>query len=808
MMFFWQDIRYGLRLLKKNLSFTIATVAVLGLSICATVTIFSVVNSVLLRPLPYRNPERLVGVWGTQPKMDKAPVSPADFLDLDVQAKSFEEMAAYSGQSFNLTTAGDPERVEAAVVSPGFFRVLEMNPIIGRVFTREEAQRGGSRMAVLGESFWERHFGRDARVVGTILTLNNETFEVVGVMPRNFQFPERTDAWLSPRYTVPEPSVVVGADVVALRGVRYLGAIGRMKSGVTVEQAEGEIKVIASRLAQQYPDTNQGNAVRLIPLHEQLIGDMRPSLYALLGAVLLVLLIACSNVANLLIARSITRVKEISIRMALGASRVRITQLLLTESVLLSLIAGVLGLILARWMLDGLMAINPFNLALLSSVTLDGRVLAATFLVSLLTGIGLGLVPVLQSLMADIAGSLKEGGGGSTSGPRRHRMHSTLVIAQITLSFALLTCAGLMLKSFYRLQNVDLGFIPDNILTMQISLPRTLYYEPAKVTAFYDQTLQRIKTLPGVKNVAVISKLPLSGPGVSGEFSIEGRAPVPGEQLLADRRIVSPDYFRVMGIPLGSGRFFSDSDVNHPGLVLINQTAATRFWPAQQAVGQRISVDASGQQWLEVAGVVGDVKSSELTARPKPEIYFPYFQSPWHNMTIVAKLDPAALNSGASFRNAVLSIDKGQPVYNIKTMEQIVNELLAAPRFNVVLLSIFASAALLLTIVGLYGLMVNTVMQRTHEIGIRMALGAQPKDIVRMILTQGVILVLVGLGFGLFLAYALSKSLARLLFTVSAGDVGTYAVVSVLFVLVMLAASLIPARRAGRLNPITAIRQD
>lgn len=807
MRFFLQDIRYSLRLLKNKISFTVATVTVLALSISATVTIFSVVNAVILRPLPYKNPERLVGVWGIQPKIDKAPVSPADFLDWAAQAQSFEEMAAYSGQSFNLKTDGDAERVEGAVVSPSFFRVLEMNPLVGRVFTPEDEQRGGNRTAVLSEGFWDRHFGRDVRVVGTTLTLNNETFEIVGVMPHDFQFPERIDAWLSPRHAVPEPPVVVGADVAGLRSVRYLGAVGRMKPGVTVEQAEGEIKVIASRLAQQYPDTNKGNGARLISLHEQLVGDIRPSLYALLGAVLLVLLIACTNVANLLIARAIARGKEISVRMALGASRARIIQQLLTESVLLSLIAGTLGLILARWMLDGLIAINPFSLALLSSVTLDGRVLVATVLVSLLMGIGFGLVPILQSLKADIVSSLKEGERGSTSGPRRHRLGSTLVVAQITLSCALLICAGLMLKSFYRLQSVDLGFNPDNILTMQLSLPRTLYSDPGKVTAFYDQMLQRIKTLPGVKDVAVISKLPLSGPGVSGEFSIEGRPPAPGEQLVADRRIISSDYFRVMSIPLSNGRFFSNRDVNHPGLVLINQTAATRFWPNQQAVGQRISVDPKGQQWLEVVGVVGDVKSSELTAKPKSEIYFPYFQSPWHNMTVVAKLNPAALNSGPSFRNAVSSLDKGQPVYNIKTMEQLVNELLAPPRFNVILLSSFAAAALLLTVIGLYGLMTNSVMERTHEIGIRMALGAQPKDIIRMILARGMILMLVGLAVGLSLAYALSKTLSSLLFMVSADDVGTYVVISVFFILAMLAASLIPARRASRLSPLAAIRR-
>lgn len=660
---------------------------------------------------------------------------------------------------------------------------------------------------MLSEGFWRRRFGGDAATVGTTLTLNNETFEVVGVMPDDFKFPERTDVWLSPRHAVPEPPIVVEDDVAQLRSVRYLGAIGRLKPGVTVAQAEGEAKMVAGRLAQQYPDTNEGYGVRLVPLHEHVVGDIEPALYALLGAVFLVLLIACSNVANLMLSRAVSRSKEMSIRVVIGASRARITRQLLTESILLSLIGGALGLILAWWATDALLAISPFSTSLLSRVALDGRVVTVALLISLLTGAGFGMVPALQAGKSNLAGSLKEGERGSTSGPGRHRLRNAFVIAQITLSFALLNCAGLMLKSFYRLQNVNLGFNPENVLTMQISLPRTLYTKPEQVTAFYDQTLQRIKTLPGVKDVGATSKLPVSGPGVSGEFVIEGRPPLPGEQLLADRRIVSSDYFRVMSIPLISGRFFTDHDISHPGLALINQTAAKRFWPGEDPVGRRIGVGGSrDEQWLEIVGVVGDVRHSTISADPKPEIYFPYFQSPWHNMTVVAKLDPAALNSASSFRGAVSSVDKSQPVYNIKTMRQVVDEMLKQPRFNVVLLSVFAAAALLLTVVGLYGVMVNSVLQRTHEIGIRMALGAQPKDIIRMILAQGALLVFVGLTVGLGLAYAAGRSLSSLLFTVSAVDLSTYAAVSGLFVLVMLAASLIPARRASRVSPVIAIR--
>ncbi|MFL6334299.1 MAG: ABC transporter permease [Pyrinomonadaceae bacterium] len=809
MKFLLQDIRYGLRLLRKNPVFTLATVSVLALSICATVTIFSVVNAVLLRPLPYRDPERLVAVRGTQPKADSAPFSPADFLDLKAQTQTFEEMAAYNGQSLNLTSAGDAVRVEAAIVSPSFFRVLAMPPLRGRTFTPEDGERGGARLAVLSEGFWRRQFGGNPAAVGTTLTLNNETFEVVGVMPADFSFPERTDLWLSPRRAVPEPPIVLEEDVAQLRNVRYLGVVGRLKPGVGVERAEGDARLVAGRLATQYPETNEGYGVRLLPLHEYVVGDVKPALYALLGAVFLVLLIACSNVANLMLSRALTRAREMSIRVALGASRRRIAQQLLTESTTLSVIGGVIGLVLAGWATEALLAISPFNSSLLNRVSLDGRVVAIALLLSLLTGVGFGLVPALQLGRAELTGVLKEGERGSTAGRGRHRLRNAFVVAQITLSFALLNCAGLMLKSFYRLQNVDLGFNAENVLTMQVSLPRTVYSKPEQVTGFYDQTLQRIKALPGVKAVGATSKLPVSGTGVSGEFAIEGRPAQPGEQPVADRRIVTPDYFRVMGVPLISGRFFDERDAGRQaGLALINQAAAKRFWPGEEPVGRRIGVgDESEQEWLEIVGVVGDMRHSTISADPKPEIYFPYFQSPWHNMTVVAKLDPAARDSAPSFRNAVLAVDRSQPVYNIRSMRQVVDEVLKEPRFNVVLLSVFAAAALLLTIVGLYGVMATSVLQRKHEIGIRMALGARPRDIIRMILAQGALLVFVGLTAGLALAYAAGRSLSSLLFEVSGFDLSTYAAVSAVFVLVMLAASLIPARRASRVSPVIAIRQ-
>jgi putative ABC transport system permease protein len=808
MQFLMQDLRYAFRMFKRNWGFTLTALVVMALSICATVAIFSAVNAIILRPLPYQNSERLVIVWSTQPKVPKAPTSPAEFLDWKTQTTTFDAMAAYSGQSFNLTGAGEPERIEGAVVSPNFFQVLEMQPLLGRAFNESDEQSGDNRLALISEGLWRRRFGGDNSIIGSKLLLNDESFEVVGVLPRNFQFPERVDLWVGPKQQVPEPPVRLGGNILEMRNVRYLGTVARLKPDVKLPQAQADMSAIAARLAQQYPDTNEGHEIRLVPLKEEIVGNVKPVLFMLLGATVLVLLTACSNVGNLLLGRALARQKEISTRLALGASRLRIAQQVLTESVLLSLIAGGLGLLLARWAIKALIAIGPANIPRATQISIDGTVLFVTLLISVLTGISFGLAPALQTRTTNLTDALNEGARGSSSGPGPHRVRSALVVSQVALSFALLICGGLMFKSFYRLQNVNLGFDPDSVLTMQISLPRAKYVDPKQVTGFYEQALQRLRSLPGVKSVGAISKLPLTGTGISGGIVIEGRPVNPSEELRMDRRVVTEEYFRAMSIPLKSGRFFSANDWSNPKVILINETAARRYWNGEDPVGRRIRFEEDQDKWVEIVGVIGDVRQSSIEAEPKPELYIPYFQSPSHNMTIVAKTNAGGTGSAASFRSEVTAVDRSQPVYNIRTMGQVVDEALAQARFSVVLLGIFAATGLLLAVVGLYGVMTTAVAQRTHEIGIRIAIGARPAAIVKMILVQGAIPVLVGLGLGLFLAFALTRSLSSLLFTVPSADVSMYLFVSAFFLLLMFVANLIPAYRASKLSPVLAIREQ
>ena len=808
MQFLAQDLRYALRMYKRNWGFTLTALLVMALSICATVAIFSAVNTIVLRPLPYKNPDRLVVVWGNQAKTPKVPASPADFVDWTRQTTTLEGLTAYSGQSFNLTGAGDPERIEGAVVSPNFFQLLEMQPLLGRVFNETDQQSSGNRLAVIGEGLWRRRFGGQNSIIGSRLLLNDESFQIVGVMPRDFQFPDRVDLWVGPKQQVPEPPVNLPGNVLELRAARYLGTVARLKPGIKLEQAQTDMSAIAERLAQQYPDSNQDHRLKLVPLQEEIVGNVKPVLLMLLGATALVLLTACSNVGNLLLGRAITRRKEISTRLALGASRLRIAQQVLTESVLLSLVAGAVGLLLAKFAIKALIAIGPATIPRAAQISIDGTVLWVTLLISILTGISFGLAPALQSRTTNLTDALNEGARGSSAGPGQHRLRSALVISQVALSFALLICGGLMFKSFYRLQNVNLGFDPDSVLTMQISLPRSKYADPKLVTQFYKETVQRVGALPGVKSVGAVSKLPLTGTGISGGVVIEGRPDNPSEQLMMDRRVITEDYFKTMSIPLKQGRFFTSSDWGNPNVVVINETGAKRYWNGENPVGRRLRFEEAEDSWVEIVGVVGDVRQANIEAEPKPELYIPYFQRPSHNMTVVAKLNSAATPSAGSFRSEVTAVDRSQPVYNIRTMDQVVDEALAQARFSVVLLGIFAATGLMLAAVGLYGVMTTSVANRTHEIGIRIAVGARPSTIIRMILVQGAVPVLIGLGLGLFLAFALTRSLGSLLFMVPSADLSTYLIASAFFVLLMFVASLIPAWRASKLSPTLAIREQ
>ncbi|HYE64226.1 MAG TPA: ABC transporter permease [Pyrinomonadaceae bacterium] len=808
----WQDIRYGIRMLAKRPGFAAVTVLALALGIGANSAIFSVVNAVLLRPLPFEDPERLVMVWERRPRQNReaGPVAPADFVDWQNQNQVFERMAAYSPAAFNLTGVGEPEQIITHVVTTGFFQVLGVEAAVGRTFLQEVDDPTRERTVVLSQGFWQRRLGGDPNVTGKVLTLDDESYTVIGVMPSDFQFPDSlTQMWVAPKRVLPETSLPGNPDPAMLRGMHYLSVIARLKQGVTLEQSQAEMQTIAGRLEQQYPNENTGHTARVVSLHEQLIGDVRPALLVLLGAVGFVLLIACANVANLLLARATARHREMSIRNALGASRLRLIRQLLTESTLLSLTGGVIGLLLAMWGVDLLIALSPENLPRLREIGLDGRVVGFTLVVSILTGIIFGLAPALQASKLDLNSSLKEGGRGSMEGFGRQRMRGLLIISEVALALVLLIGAGLMIRSFQRMHQVDPGFDPNHVLALQLSLPRSKYTENEQMVNFYNQVLGRIATLPGVESVGATWTLPLSGQDAGRGFEIEGYTPAPDERTNAAFGVVSPRYFQTMKIPVLKGREFADQDTaSAPGVVIINEPFARRYFPDGDALGKRLKLRGDDNPWLTIAGVVRDIKHTELTARPRMEMYLPYLQYPFPSMNVVVRTahDPASLMMAV--RKEVWAVDPDQPVANVETMTQLISNSVARARFNTILLGIFASVALILAAIGLYGVISYSVTQRTHEIGIRLALGAQHGDVLRMIVGQGMILVLVGVLIGLAAAFAVTRLMSSLLYGVTATDPLTFAGVSLVLAGVAFLASLIPARRATKVDPMAALRYE
>ncbi|HEX8775382.1 MAG TPA: ABC transporter permease [Pyrinomonadaceae bacterium] len=809
---FRQDIRYGARILMKRPGFALVTVLALALGIGANSAIFSVVNAVLLRPLPYQDPSRLVMVWESRPRQnrDENPVAPADFVDWQQQNQSFENMAAYAPVAFNLTGAGEPEQINSQLVTPEFFQVLGVKAELGRTFLREADEPGGERKVVLGHGLWQRRFGADPGIVGRSLMLNDESFTVVGVMPPHFQYPEKSvELWATPKRTVPEMTVSGNTDAASIRTLHYLSVVARLKPNVTLSQSQVEMETIASRLEQQYPAENTGHTARVVSLHEQLVGDVRPALLVLLGAVGFVLLIACANVANLLLARAAARHKEMSIRTALGAGRFRLIRQMLTESMLLSLIGGVVGLLFALWGVDLLVAMSPENLPRLGEISLDARVVGFTLVISLLTGLIFGLMPALQASRLDLISSLKEGGRSSLEGFSRHRMRSALIVVEVALALMLLIGAGLMIRSFQRIQQVAPGFNPNNLLITELSLSRTKYAEKEQIVNFQKEVLARISSLPGVESAAATWTLPLSGQDAGRGFDLEGYTPAPNERTNASFSAVSPRYFQTMEIPVTAGREFTDQDnAAGAGTIIINETFARRYFPSGDAVGKRMKLRGDDNPWLTIVGVVRDVKHTELTAQPRMEMYLSALQSPFNFMNIVVRTstDPASLTTAV--RKEVWAVDKDQPVSDVQTMLQLVSNSVARARFNTLLLGLFASVALLLAAIGLYGVMSYSVTQRTHEIGIRMALGAQRRDVLRLVVGQGMILALIGVALGLLAAFAVSRVMSSLLFGVSATDPLTFIALAVLLAAIALLACLIPARRATRVDPMIALRYE
>jgi predicted permease len=802
-----QDVRYGARMLLKNPAFTLIAVLALALGIGANSAIFSVVNTLLLRPLPYKNPDQLVVVWenATHQGFPKNTPSAANFIDWQKQNTVFQGMAAFAERSFNLTGVGEPERLDGRRVSANLFDLLGVRPIIGRNFVPDE-DKPGTKVALLNESLWKRRFGSDPGVIGRAIALNGESYTVVGVLPNSVRLPAfgnwRDQVWVPLAFTSEE---------AASRGNHYLQVIGRMKAGVALEQARAEMATIMARLAQQYPEDNTRIGTVVNPLHEEIVGNMKPALLVLLGAVAFVLLIACANVANLLLARAAARHKEIALRLALGADRARLTKQLLVESVMLSLLGGVVGLVFAWAGLQVLTRFIPPDVAHAEGIAIDAKVLAFTLLVALVTGLVFGLAPASQASHFNLNDTLKEGGRDAGAGPRGKRLRSALVIAEVAVSFILLIGAGLLINSFMHLRNLDPGFRTDHLLTLNVDLSETKYPDNPKRTAFFDEVVRRVQALPGVRSVAVAGNLPFTYNGDSMPIGAEGIPdPAPDQRPDVIFRAIGPGYFSTMGIPLVRGRDFNDQDtLDTTPTVMVSEKTAQHYWPNADPIGKRIKNGSttSDAPWRTVIGVVKDVRQNDFVAEPKMQMYFTYRQlrSLMPNALIVrTAVEPLSL--AASVRNAIWAVDKDQSVANIDSMEHIVAGAVARQRFSMLLLAIFAGVALVLAAVGIYGVMSYSVAQQTREIGIRMALGAQRSDVLKMTIKQGLKLVGVGLIIGLAAAFVLTRVMATLLFGISATDPITFATISLILMAVALLASYIPSVRAMKVDPMVALR--
>jgi putative ABC transport system permease protein len=803
----WQDLRYAARTLTRRPGFTIVAILTLALGIGANTAIFSVVNAILIQPLPYKDPNQLVIVWEDASVLGFTYNTPsaANFIDWQKQNQVFQGLAATARQSFNLTNVGDPEQLDGRRVSGNLFQLLGVEPQLGRALTAEDDQSGANPVAVLSNSFWQRRFASDPTIIGKSLTLNGQGYTVVGVMPARFQFPSREDQlWVPLAFT---------AEQAGDRGRHYLQVVARTKANVTLPQAQADMNTIAGRLEQQYPATNTHIGIILVPLHDVLVGDIKPALYVLLGAVAFVLLVACANVANLLLARAAARQKEIATRIALGANRRRLIRQFLTESVLLSTTGGVVGLLLAFGAIRFLRAFIPDNISQVSSIGIDVQVLAFTMLVSVTTGLVFGLAPALQASNFNLNETLKEGGRDSSAGNRGNRIRSLLVVAEVAVSLVLLIGAGLLINSFLRLSHVDPGFDTKNLLTMNIVLPESKYDDVKKRTLFYDDLIHRVEALPGVKSAAVINSIPFVLQGDSFGISIEGRPEfAPDKRPEVTTRKVSSHYFETMGIRLLKGRQFVEQDrADTPSVAVISETMARRLWPNEDPIGKRIKPGSlqSKEPWIEIVGIVNDVKQFQLNAEPKVQMYLPHSQFEWFiPRHLVVKTDVNPLSIASTVRKTVWEIDRDQPVSNIHTMEDVLSESVTKQRFTMILLAVFAGLALVLAAVGIYGVMSYSISQRTHEIGIRMALGASTVDVLKLAMGQGLRLVLIGLGFGLVAALLLTRAMTSLLFGVRPTDPVTFVAVSAVLISVTLLASYVPARRATKVDPLIALRYE
>ena len=808
-----QDVRYGARMLGKHKAFSAVAVVTLALGIGANTAIFSVVNELLLRPLPYRDAERVVMLWEVTPEgRHQNTTSRANFRAWRDQNASFERMAAFTDQRFNLTGTGEPEELSVQFGTPELFRVLGVEPLLGRTFSPDDDGPGKPPVAILSYALWQRRFGGQSNIVGQQITLSGEKFSVIGVMPANFQFHIKNRSGTgrpAELWTILPMPAGAGANE---RG-RFLSVVARLKEGVPVDQAGAELRTIAARLSDEVPQFNKNYTAEVLPLREQFFGNVRRPLWLMLGAVGFVLLIACANVANLLLSLATSREKEIALRAALGARRVRIVRQLLTESLLLALLGSALGLGFAWLGIKALVAISPRDLVSLQSVGLNVSVLLWTLGVSLLTGVIFGLAPALHISRLNLNDSLKEGGKSeSAQAGGSRRLRSALVVSEIALAVVLLASAGLLIKSFVRLQQVDRGFNPDNVLTMVIRLPDASYSQDPQIVNFFVQALERVRTLPSVRSAGIINFLPLyGGLGSNTGFKIEGRPePPPGRGPGTDVRVVDAGYFQTMGIPLLRGRNFTEMELREPKkVILINEALARKHFPNEDPVGKRLDVAMFETPfWAEIVGVVGNVRYDSLIDETPPAVYFPHPDLAYSFMTLVVRTDgdPAAI--APAVQREIRALDANQPVSDVRTMDQVMSEWVSRSRFNTLLLGLFAGLATLLSAVGIFGVMNYSVALRTRELGLRLAIGAQPRQVLLLVLKQGLLLTVFGVIIGLAAAFALTRLLSGLLFGVEAFDVSTFTTISLLLVFVSLLACYLPARRAMRIDPLRALRYE
>jgi putative ABC transport system permease protein len=799
---FWQDLRYGARMLLKNPGITLIAIVTLSLGIGANTAIFSVINGVLLSSLPYPQPEQLAMVWcdNRRQGIPDDITSYPNFVDWRDRNKTFQGMAGMTSSNLQLTGVGEPEEIRAATVSINFFQVIGVGPMLGRGFTAEEERPGSDRVVILSHALWQRRFGGDPGMLNKTISLSGIQNTVVGIMPPKFQFPENAEMW---RPLAPSDGMR------AARFGFFLPVVGRLKPGVTRAQAQADLDVIANQIEQQFPDM-AGYGVNVVLALEQTVGAIRRSLMTLLVAVLFVLLIACANVANLLLARAAGRRREVAVRAALGAGRWRIVRQLLTESMLLAVLGGALGVLLAWWGLRLLVDLSPANIPRLENIRLDGRVLWFSLGLSLLTGLIFGLAPALQTTHLKLGETLKEGGRTEAGGRSAQLIRGALIVVEVALTLVLLAGAGLLIRSFWRLQQVDPGFKAENLLTLRLSLPRSRYTDGAQAVSFFERLQERLSALPGVVAVSATTDIMLRRLATSSSFTIENRPRDPSElalELPFDR--VQPNYFQTMGIPLLQGRAFTAQDTrDSPRVAIVNETFVKRYFPNEDPIGKRFTFGDGGPnaRWIAIVGVVRDTKRQGVDQPIRIESWMPLAQSPAGSMDVVLRTtgDPLALSNSA--REAVWSLDRDLPIPRIQTMEQNLSARVAQRRLNMLLLGLFASVALILAAVGIYGVMSYAVTQRTNEIGIRMALGAQTGDVVGLVLRHGMALTLVGVAIGLIATFMLTRLMASLLFGVSATDPITFAAIAALLIGVALVACWIPARRATRVDPMVALR--